>query len=201
MNDELEWSWKGSILPDQLKIAEFSLSDWEKPRKRRCRVSAVPAEIRTEYFSDTILELYRQGSLFGRDRERERECARARARVCVCIYIYIFFPYPESASELYRPRDRRLSAKLVPTFLCVLYRVVGSSQMLGVVSSGFLSSLRWYIRFIISCDRRDLPGHSLHLCWQILFVRIIFRYKHTLTRLLLRTRLKRVFSRELIVAV
>jgi hypothetical protein len=25
-------------------------------------------------------------------------------------------PWPESASELYRPRDRRLSAKLVPTF-------------------------------------------------------------------------------------
>jgi hypothetical protein len=25
-------------------------------------------------------------------------------------------PWPESASELYRPSDRRLSAKLVPTF-------------------------------------------------------------------------------------
>jgi hypothetical protein len=25
-------------------------------------------------------------------------------------------PWPESASELYRPRDRSLSAKLVPTF-------------------------------------------------------------------------------------
>jgi hypothetical protein len=26
-------------------------------------------------------------------------------------------PWPESESELYRPRDRRVSAKLVPTFL------------------------------------------------------------------------------------
>jgi hypothetical protein len=26
-------------------------------------------------------------------------------------------PWPQSASELYRPIDRRLSAKLVPTFL------------------------------------------------------------------------------------
>jgi hypothetical protein len=26
-------------------------------------------------------------------------------------------PWPESASELYRPNDRRLSAKLVPTFV------------------------------------------------------------------------------------
>jgi hypothetical protein len=25
-------------------------------------------------------------------------------------------PWPESANELYRPRDRRLSVKLVPTF-------------------------------------------------------------------------------------
>jgi hypothetical protein len=27
-------------------------------------------------------------------------------------------PWPESVSELYRPNDRRLSAKLVPTFAC-----------------------------------------------------------------------------------
>jgi hypothetical protein len=39
------------------------------------------------------------------------------------MYIYIYTkrkqkqtPWPESSSELYRPSDRRLSAKLVPTF-------------------------------------------------------------------------------------
>jgi hypothetical protein len=31
-------------------------------------------------------------------------------------FILIYTPWPESVSELYRPSDRRLSAKLVPTF-------------------------------------------------------------------------------------
>jgi hypothetical protein len=31
-------------------------------------------------------------------------------------HTYIQSPWPESASELYRPSDRRLSAKLVPTY-------------------------------------------------------------------------------------
>jgi hypothetical protein len=30
-------------------------------------------------------------------------------------YMYLLTPWPKSASELYRPSDRRLSAKLVPT--------------------------------------------------------------------------------------
>jgi hypothetical protein len=30
--------------------------------------------------------------------------------------IYMITPWPESTSELYRPSDRRLSSKLVPTF-------------------------------------------------------------------------------------
>jgi hypothetical protein len=42
------------------------------------------------------------------------------ARVCIYIYIYIYInkltPWPEPASEPYRPRDRRLSAKSGPTF-------------------------------------------------------------------------------------
>jgi hypothetical protein len=39
------------------------------------------------------------------------------------IYIYQPLkktPWPQSASELYRPSDRRLSVKLVPTFFCIL---------------------------------------------------------------------------------
>jgi hypothetical protein len=48
----------------------------------------------------------------------------------------IITPWLESASELYRPRDRRLSAKLVPT---VVDRGVSSGQHDG--------SLRTYSRF------------------------------------------------------
>jgi hypothetical protein len=33
-------------------------------------------------------------------------------------------PWPESESELYRPRNRRLSAKLMPTFAAIGYHVV-----------------------------------------------------------------------------
>jgi hypothetical protein len=36
--------------------------------------------------------------------------------IYIYIYIYISTPWPQFASELYRPSDRRLSAKLVPTF-------------------------------------------------------------------------------------
>jgi hypothetical protein len=31
-------------------------------------------------------------------------------------HLYLISPWPESASELYRPSERRLSEKLVPTF-------------------------------------------------------------------------------------
>jgi hypothetical protein len=37
-------------------------------------------------------------------------------------------PWPESESELYRPRDRRLSAKLVPTFADRRCRVVSATD-------------------------------------------------------------------------
>jgi hypothetical protein len=38
---------------------------------------------------------------------------------------------PESASELYRPRDLRLSAKLVPTFAGRGYHVVSVTDPYG----------------------------------------------------------------------
>jgi hypothetical protein len=37
-------------------------------------------------------------------------------------------PLPQSASELYRPSDRRLSTKLVPTFADRGYRMVSSTD-------------------------------------------------------------------------
>jgi hypothetical protein len=40
-------------------------------------------------------------------------------------------PWPESASELYRPSDRRLSAKLVPTFADRRWHVVSVTDPYG----------------------------------------------------------------------
>jgi hypothetical protein len=40
-------------------------------------------------------------------------------------------PWPESASELYRPSDRRLSAKLVPTFADRVCHVVSVTDAYG----------------------------------------------------------------------
>jgi hypothetical protein len=46
-------------------------------------------------------------------------------------------PWPESASELYRPSDNRLSAKLVPTFTHRRYYVVSVTDSYGRIL-GFL---------------------------------------------------------------
>jgi hypothetical protein len=37
--------------------------------------------------------------------------------VLLLLLLIIITPWPESASKLYQPSDRRLSAKLVPTFV------------------------------------------------------------------------------------
>jgi hypothetical protein len=44
---------------------------------------------------------------------------------------HLFTPWPQSASELYRPSDRRLLAKLVPTFADKEYRVVSAADPYG----------------------------------------------------------------------
>jgi hypothetical protein len=46
-------------------------------------------------------------------------------------------PWPESASELYRPSDHRLSAKLVPTFADRGYHMVSVTNLYGRIL-GFL---------------------------------------------------------------
>jgi hypothetical protein len=46
-------------------------------------------------------------------------CCRSTIIILSLLVVVLFLtltPWPESASELYRPSDRRLSAKLVPTF-------------------------------------------------------------------------------------
>jgi hypothetical protein len=51
-------------------------------------------------------------------------------------------PWPGSASELYRPSDRRLSAKLAPTFADRGCRVVSAADP-HVRVLGFLDRLPW----------------------------------------------------------
>jgi hypothetical protein len=52
-------------------------------------------------------------------------------------------PWPESASELFRPRDRRLSAKLVPTFADRGCHVVSVKDRYGRIL-GFLDRSRYF---------------------------------------------------------
>jgi hypothetical protein len=52
-------------------------------------------------------------------------------------------PWHESASELYRPTDRRLSAKLVSTFADRRYRVVSMTDPYGRILE-FLDQSRYF---------------------------------------------------------
>jgi hypothetical protein len=56
--------------------------------------------------------------------------------------IKLKIPWPESASELYRPSDRRLSAKLVPTFADIGCHVVRVTNPYGR-NLGFLDRSRY----------------------------------------------------------
>jgi uncharacterized SAM-binding protein YcdF (DUF218 family) len=57
--------------------------------------------------------------------------------IIIIIIIIIITPWLLSASELYRPRDRRLSAKLVPTFATRGWHVVSVTDPYGRIL-GFL---------------------------------------------------------------
>jgi hypothetical protein len=71
------------------------------------------------------------------------------ANVCLILqfspnsYQPIKTPWSQSASELYRPRDRRLSAKLVPTFEDRGCRVVSATDPHDRIL-GFLDRSRYY---------------------------------------------------------
>jgi hypothetical protein len=52
-------------------------------------------------------------------------------------------PWPESASELYRPSDRRLSAKRLPTFADKECHVVSVTDPFGRIL-GFLDRSRYF---------------------------------------------------------
>jgi hypothetical protein len=60
-------------------------------------------------------------------------------------------PWSESASELYRPSDRRLSAKWLPTFADRVCHVVGVTDSYGHIL-GFLDRSRYFsIKQFLSC--------------------------------------------------
>jgi hypothetical protein len=58
-------------------------------------------------------------------------------------FLYSDSPWPESASELYRPSDRRLSAKLVLTFADRGCRVVSVTDPYGHIL-GFLDRTSYF---------------------------------------------------------
>jgi hypothetical protein len=56
---------------------------------------------------------------------------------------FVNTPWSESASEQYRPSDRRLSAKLVPTFAARGCHVVSVTDLYGCIL-GFLDRNRYF---------------------------------------------------------
>jgi hypothetical protein len=57
--------------------------------------------------------------------------------------VYQVVPWPESASELYRPSNHRLSAKLMPTFADIECEVVSITAPYGRIL-GFLDWSRYF---------------------------------------------------------
>jgi hypothetical protein len=71
---------------------------WGIPREAIINIVGVPVEIRTELLNFSL------------------ECWSYAIRSVILHRYYEKTPWPKSVSELYRPSDRRLSAKFVPTF-------------------------------------------------------------------------------------
>jgi hypothetical protein len=61
-------------------------------------------------------------------RSLENRCSRLKTEIFMIMY------KQTSASELYRPSDRRLSEKLLPTFADRGYRVVSTTDPHGLFS-------------------------------------------------------------------
>jgi hypothetical protein len=59
------------------------------------------------------------------------------------IHSFVLTPWSESASELYRPSDHRLSAKSLPTFADRGYHVVSVTDPYGRIL-GFLDRIRYF---------------------------------------------------------
>jgi hypothetical protein len=65
--------------------------------------------------------------------------------------VIVITPWSESASELYRPSDRRSSAKWVPTFADRGCHVISVTDPYGRIL-GFLDRSRYFsIKLLLSC--------------------------------------------------
>jgi hypothetical protein len=101
---------------------------------------------------------YHEISFPGRDSVRistEEPIIMKWVYICVYVFVYIYIhthiyksPWPESASELFRPGDRRLSAKLVPTFADRGCHVVSVTDPYGRILN-FLDRMSIYIYIYI----------------------------------------------------
>jgi hypothetical protein len=70
----------------------------------------------------------------------------------VCSYNHILkktLPWPESTNELYRPRDLRLLAKLVPIFADRGYHVISVMDPYGPILSFLDGTMTYYKSFIL----------------------------------------------------
>jgi hypothetical protein len=76
---------------------------------------------------------------------------RSRTETVEFIFIFVLYyiknPRPESANQLYRPRERRLSAKLVPTFADRGYHVSVTYRYGRIL--GFLDRSRYFF-FVVA---------------------------------------------------
>jgi hypothetical protein len=69
-------------------------------------------------------------------------------------------PWPESASEVYRPSDRRLSATLVPTFADRRWHMVNATDPYGRIL-GFLDREFFSTTYIISASNWWYQHYSI----------------------------------------
>jgi hypothetical protein len=110
---KLLWSNRGNI-------PVFTFIDCRKSWNTSIRIASVPVEIWTEYLPNASLECY--------------QCKHKKKKAT---------SWSESGRELYRKSDRRLSAKLVPTFEDRGCHVVNVTDPYGRIL-GFLDRSRYF---------------------------------------------------------
>jgi hypothetical protein len=79
--------------------------------------------------------------------------------------MHVKTPWHESASELHRPRDRRLSAKLVPTFANTGCHMVSVTDPYGRIV-GFLDRLMHVIKWKLKIVKL-VKFHVIVVLWAL----------------------------------
>jgi hypothetical protein len=83
--------------------------------------------------------------------ERENNAHWENTYIKIHLLIHKKTPWPESASELYRPSDRRLSAKLMPTFVDRGCHVVSLTDPYAVLSVFYTGAATFFFKQLLSC--------------------------------------------------